>query len=312
MSGRVALLAVVTALLLAACSGSLHPASSQSALGRLPAPPHGGSVRTREAYYWRAAYTLVSKAGLCKQPQFTSKRTGVDRGKPSSGLLSVLAVLRRPHTASDNLPKNLGNRPPGRFVGYTRLASTVNGISYYVVPSSDPFFPHPIAGACYVDMVRTVREDASQIPVSIRTAMLKTVTRLLTVQRETSTRESGDGICVMYRGPHSSGGQCGANAGDIKHWGLLIGLGPISGVVPDGVASVTVRYSPGSGGRVTSATVRVVNNVFATAIARQVGGNVSNWPTVIWKSSDGKVINVVRGRTAGVGGSGWCGGCESG
>ena len=58
----------------------------------------------------------------------------------------------------------------------------------------------------------------------------------------------------------------------------------MSGVVPDGVASVTLRYR---GARPLNAPV--INNLFVAVPPRNAGGLAS----VVWQAADGTIVKIV-------------------
>ena len=64
-------------------------------------------------------------------------------GAPSSALLSMLGVLRRPQRPSDELNLASLHLGEGVYVGYTRLARVVAGTSYYVIPVAKPNCSEP-------------------------------------------------------------------------------------------------------------------------------------------------------------------------
>jgi hypothetical protein len=132
------------------------------------------------------------------------------------------------------------------------------------------------------------------------------VARELVIQREIRTRETGDGICLLYSGTRTGGGVCGANALDIRDWGLHAQFGRVSGVVPDGVASVTIHDPPYEGVPASTSTVKVVNNVFVSRMDATLTGRIAGTaPRVTWRSASGAIIKTVSGRVAGVGNSAW-------
>jgi hypothetical protein len=104
----------------------------------------------------------------------------------------------------------------------------------------------------------------------------------------------------------ANGGTCGATASQIASHGLLSAYGYISGVVPDGVASVTLSYPATRGSPAHTVTADVVGNVFATAIP-QPRGNVH--PTTTWHSASGATLKTILGTRHSNGPTGgWCGG----
>ncbi len=98
----------------------------------------------------------------------------------------------------------------------------------------------------------------------------------------------------------------GANAAQIEA-GEAVSTGPpgsdtsatITMIVPDGVASVTLRYPPGRASgyspKVSPAftiTTAPVGNEVVVAVPRSAGGGPIWKPTMIWKSADGRTRRV--------------------
>jgi Cytochrome C oxidase, cbb3-type, subunit III len=305
--GCLAFFAVTGAVFIAACGGSSRTTATTARLPGIPVPGPHASLLLRENYYLEIAARKARRSSACARVrQATVPAT--DSGTPDHALLSVLAALRKPYTATDALPRaTRGNAPKGRFVRYIRLATVVDGVSYYIVPSSSPNrFGGPAQSVCFVAIAADVRANARQIPISLRAKTLALVARDLVIEREIRPRETGDGICLLYSGAQTSGGVCGANALDVRDWGLEALFGRVSGVVPDGVARVTIHDPAYDGVSTATSTVRVVNNVFVSGMnATLAGRTFDTAPTVTWRSANGAIIKTVSGREPGVGGSAW-------
>jgi hypothetical protein len=71
-------------------------------------------------------------------------------------------------------------------------------------------------------------------------------TRLLASQRQAIARTGGAGICLLTDGANGNGGTCGATVSALLTSGLISAYGTLSGVVPDGVAAVTIHIPPTS------------------------------------------------------------------
>lgn len=226
---------------------------------------------------------------------------------PSASLLSVLGVLRRPAAARDQLPLllHLGPGVRGIQTRYIRLAQTRNGVGYYLVPVLSQSPGRPLPARCSAAQVAALRAELSGIPPRARAATIALQAEQIAGERRILQRLNTPGVCLMLESVQALSGQCGATGSEIRRQGLLTDLGPLSGVVPDGVASVTVGYPATAHRRALTVTAGVVGNVFATGIRPPTRGNVQ--PTLIWRSALGRVLRVAPGAGRTMGYS-FCGG----
>jgi hypothetical protein len=105
-------------------------------------------------------------------------------------------------------------------------------------------------------------------------------------------QQATGGVCLMFYGPNANGGTCGATASELNATGLISSISPLSGVVPDGVASVSVEYPGKAKTTQRTVTVGVVGNVFVTRIvSSSVFGHEQ--PKMIWRSAGGEIIKTV-------------------
>jgi hypothetical protein len=187
-------------------------------------------------------------------------------GTPSRSLLAILGVLRRPATPMDALPTSLRHSisTVGNFSGievfanYVRRARVVAGVSYYVWPVA-----HRPCGPL----------------------------------RALSEQETMD---IAYT--HGWGGAGDAatieNATSLGGGTSTFGKSTIVGLVPDGVAMVTLHYPAGKIGGFDrnhapafTLTTNVVGNVLVATIPR--GGNRLMAPmTMLWRAANGAVIKT--------------------
>lgn len=194
---------------------------------------------------------------------------------PSRALLATLGVLRRPASAADALPPRFARRllaggaTRAVFVRYVRRARVIAGSSYYVYPA--------IVGGCDLGKAHE--------------GVMELVTHV----------DLGHGI---YGG--SGGG--GDTAAQIKRRGGMFGSqgssrhATVTGVVPDGVATVTLYYpagpSSGFSHKVLPAVaikVRVVNNLWVANVPRGAS-NALRWTKVIWRAADSKILKAIPGQ----------------
>jgi hypothetical protein len=193
------------------------------------------------------------------------------QGAPSKSLLAILGVLRRPATAADRIPKNLGLSGAGgnAFVRYVRRTRVVNGSPYFIYPA--------IVSGCG----SRARQGMMHLNAEI---------------------DLGGGAIGA-----TGGG--GASAADIEQ-GRDISTGPpgsstsstVTMIVPDGVAKVVLRfpagrasgYSPKISPAVTIATAPVSNEV-VVSVPRSGGGGAIHEAKVTWLAADGRVIKAFDG-----------------
>jgi len=180
-------------------------------------------------------------------------------GEPSRSLLSILAVLRRPATPADSLPPSVG--PVGDpFVRYVRRTRVIDGRSYYLYPS--------LFGC----------EPGHQ-------GLMDLATRV-----------------ALGGGTIGGVGGGGASAADIEA-GRDVSTGSpgsatsatITMVVPDGVASVVLRYPAGRPSGYSpkispafAVTARPIGNEVVVRVPRSAGGGPIWAPSaMIWRMHDG-------------------------
>lgn len=184
-------------------------------------------------------------------------------GRPERSLLSILGVLRRPATQADRLPPGIGVVGDA-FAGYVRRTRVIGGRSYFL---------YPARSGC-----RPGHEGIMDLAINV---------------------DLGHGL----KGGTGGGG---ADAADIEA-GRAVSTGPpgsatsatITMVVPDGVASVVLRYPAGRASgyspRVSppfTVTTAPVGNEVVVTVPRSAGGGPIWAPKMIWRAADGRVIRV--------------------
>ncbi len=279
-----------------------HGHGSQSSPG---VHPPGGDAQALS--YVRAVDRKVMGRGACRPVRGVVPATRP--GAPNRALLSLLGVLRRPAQPTDKLPaalrQNAGHARE-TYVHYIRLARVAAGVSYYVVPADSTFHGPTFASACDTALRTAMRAELPHVPSQLRSRVLALQDQEIARLRALRRQAAQSGVCLMSNSQYANGGTCGATASQIGRAGLLSVYGYISGVVPDGVASVTLRYPAASGSPSRTVTADVVGNVFATAVA-QPRANV--YPTMTWHSATGATLKIVVGtRDSNGRAGGWCGG----
>jgi hypothetical protein len=204
--------------------------------------------------------------------------------------VSILGILRRPASAADRPPPTRGNLTEGAYLPFFRRARTVDGATYYIWPE---VWPIPGAAALHNRCIAAERAALRRehLPVNLRAAALRDAGTFF------AAPVLYPGIClgavhVPVPPPHLVGrffnfSECGATAAEIEQGGILgSAAGDVTGVLPDGVASVTLRYKDGR-----AFSQRIVGNVLAIKVTLERG---SFYRAEIWRAADGSVIKTIR------------------
>lgn len=227
--------------------------------------------------------------------------------QPSQAVLDALAPLRRPSGREDALPGN----GSGDLLFGQLYASSVRSVT-----AAD--------GTRLTILVARLDASAGQPPKRCRTLARAELVRLLKGRpsalrrralrlQDHAGRPSGphDGIFLFTRSGARLGG--GGGGGDVKDFlahGAFNSLGGggrgsrLSGLLPDGVASVTLQfpkrvsrgrnYKPRVFPSAFTRTVRVQENVVSLRVPR---GAEDAFPArMVWRASDGSVVRVVEQR----------------
>ena len=187
----------------------------------------------------------------------------MSEGKPERSLLSILGVLRRSATPADRLPPGVSGAGIV-FSRYVRRTRVIGESSYYL---------YPVIQGC-----RPGHEGIGNTALEVNI---------------------GHGLLGGVGGG-------GADASQIEQ-GEAVSTGPpgsdtsatITMVVPDPVASVTLRYPAGRASGYSpkisppfTATAAPIGNELIVAVPRSAGGGPIWKPTMIWRAADGRVIRV--------------------
>jgi hypothetical protein len=237
-------------------------------------------------------------------------KPSLNTGTPSGALLSMLGVLRRPQTASDQLPPRKIWRGPhskphtypygtypsadGIYDRYIRKARSRYGASYYVVPAANVNAIPPQPARCYREQRTALRQELPSIPRSLRATALALQPRYLSYERRRAA--SYPGIDVVALNDSGNGdGSSGYSVGEITSGHTLVSGAPsgvpvVYGLAPDGVRTVTFVYD--QGGHHQTFTVPVINNVFILHNPHQRLPDNGFPDKLIWRSG-GKIVKTI-------------------
>jgi len=252
----------------------------------------------------------------------------IDRGSPSPALTSVIGVLRQPATDADKLPellqRVLSRRSPGTgreiYVNDVRLARTVAGTRFYIVPMGNASGLKPVPAGCEAREIATLKHTLAHTPEASRT-------RILALQRQYLAWETYDerypqGIAEAELLPARLANQAGSYPQGIAGAQLLparlgnqagsfgsgstvaaiqngdAGLGfmranhslYLHGIVPSGVATVTLHRTANPS---YTTTATVINNVWVARLPINTV-NAAFPLEYIWRSAQGTVIKTLQ------------------
>jgi hypothetical protein len=236
----------------------------------------------------------VSKRAVC-QPKAPSPATLI-HDPPSQDLLSLFSVLRRPASPADAVsPQRLTQVPfiQSVFVDYVRVAHTVDGRSYEIVPARIGSPLPPASAAC----LHAVHEHLLHLlrgkPRGVRRRALGFFKAFVDLQHQVANAPPTETVFLFHHraGPLAGGG--GNTIDEIRRrgeWGFVrtrSGGTIVDGLLPDPVASVTTYYSRG-----VHRTDMVRDNMVSFVVPHDVPA-VSP-VKMIWRAADGSVVRAVH------------------
>lgn len=294
----VTLAVVAGALVLLSHRGGQSPSAPAAppdgtALSRLIANTPPAQLR-REFALIEAATKTVTATTACHVTM--PHGPTVIHGAPGRALLSTLGLLRRPATAADRLPaRALGQEGVAPYAGAARRALTVRHTAYYIVPIRETTAGEAPPQRCFSLQVQALQRALPTIPAALRSPTREIQAASIAYIRTLLTGPPQDAICQVTVSGTSSSSDCGEQLQAIQHGGVPgDDNGTYSGVVPDGVASVTLRFPPSTHRAASSVTGTVHNNVYVVRAAAAVPGKLPAVPTVIWHAADGQVLKTIR------------------
>lgn len=183
---------------------------------------------------------------------------------PDPSLLAILGVLRRPQVPAD-IPSTSPFPAPflaGIEVGYERLlATTPDGQRYFLIPGF--LRPPSVPTNCMPPLSPQQRHQQQLIAQQLRSH--PRFTFWIAQMGRNGVGGSGGGApataAAINAGLDTSGG-FGISGGSAQY---ETEYGTINGLVPDGVASVTLRYR-----RRADRTLAVTNNFFVLTVHRRI------------------------------------------
>jgi hypothetical protein len=251
----------------------------------------------------------ASNATAARDPVCSPYATHVpltSKGSPDRALTSILGVLRRPATQADRssliqevLPGGgpgggIGSSPPTGadvYINAIRRARTALGVTFYILPAGQVAGLRRTPARCEAEQTDALRHELRHVSTPPE-QILQLQRQYLAWQRYAALHP--EGIFLATVNAKAVGDDGGASTAQIEQQGLFDGnadrpVGALdSGVVPDGVATVTERYSDAR-----PVTARVVNNVFVAVPPHVPRHGDQGLMAFVWRSANGRLIDVI-------------------
>jgi hypothetical protein len=214
---------------------------------------------------------------------------------PGQALLSTLGVLGRPATAADRLPRGAGPiMGPGVsvYAGATRRAARIGGTSYYLVPIRQDLAGGFPSARCFTLQKAALDKAVPTLPAALRTPVREIEAAVIAYVNAQAAKHPTDAVCEVTAQRNGGGFSCSHTTAEIQH-GLYPDddNGVFNGIVPDGVASVTVSFREARDPRFRSVTTAVHGNVYAAPTGYS-GALKPGSATVVWRAADGRVLRT--------------------
>jgi hypothetical protein len=212
-------------------------------------------------------------------------------GSPGRPLLSLLGVLRRPAAPADRAGKREFSGVPYIYASSIRRAFAADGVSYYIAAGRRDSAAYRPSPRCFGLEVAALHADLSRIPASLRASTLRLQSAFISFDSKLLASGPSQMICTATVARHEGGSECGFAAAQIA-----AGIEPsddngtFNGIVPDGVATVTVFWRAAHVSE-RSATTPVVGNMYALRAGQANGSETV--VKVIWRSAQGQVMKTI-------------------
>jgi hypothetical protein len=298
----VAIAVIAITALHAAHHGSSRPAHQPAPQVARPAlhrvHPPSPAQRAIDAIVGKATVQTIRSDHAC---QNANRGATIVHGSPGQQLLSRLGVLRRPAIPSSTLQTLLaaGFTAGARVdIDYIRLAQIAYGNAYYLIPEGNPSGRGTIPARCFTEFRTRLEQLTARLPPAERTAALEQQSQDLRGMRQQAAQPA---LCFAIvttrhvRPPNGVNSGCSSTTSFLHPGWQGIGQGDRAGgqifaaIVPDGVATVTLKFSASGNDPARTLTARAVNNVVAFKIPPHTAH--AAFPTAfIWRSAEGHII----------------------
>lgn len=282
IAATVAVTVAVVAVILTVGHGHGRPPSA----GHHPPlqPPSQSAVAS---YLNHARRVTASRDRACggAPRMFQGRPTTFSERTPSRALLLELAVLRRPATAADRLPRRYfrGLLPFGGVVyeRYIRRARVVDGVSYFLIPGHVEPSPGETPPRCYAEERAALQNVVPPPPAGQRAAILRAADQILARERQSPgglPAEPFDGVTTLTVGPGAGGAGCCATASNLMSNVSIGSVGQtFNGIVPDRVAFVSFYFAKTASQNPLTIIAHATHAITATVSSNMYVLNPGKW-----------------------------------
>ncbi|WP_270038841.1 hypothetical protein [Solirubrobacter ginsenosidimutans] len=250
----------------------------------------------------RAIKQVYAGAPSCKPPDPFAQRTTTTDADPSADLLNTFAIFRRPATAEELALATKERRLPagGLYRRYARIVMSASGRRQLVLPAQNARSYQPRPQRC----VDSLRRHMAALLRGHDAAFKRGTSRVLeqVIRDEWAGEAQGptEGIFLFtYDGHGTGGGGGGADLNTLRTKGMFFSFGGgarpslVTGLIPDGVASIELLYPATADSAEVKRTVAVRDNVVSYEVRRS-GIDALVEPQMTWLAADGSVVRVVN------------------
>ncbi|MFZ0040092.1 MAG: hypothetical protein WAK93_02200 [Solirubrobacteraceae bacterium] len=223
--------------------GGLAAAQTTGGLGHND--PHARKLESELVGLLNSASQYVDRHyPQCRFRQPAAAAPRLVHGPPDRALLATLAILRRPAAPGDTLPSYLRRDQPFTaeiYVDYVRVAHAVDGATFFLFPVRQRAIPQP-PRVCVTRSHARLLELLEGKANDLRRLTLKEDAQQ--AREQTHRIRARDGLFVFSR----NGGDGGGDSASLRRWGSFMtsssnnGPSEVTGVIPDGVVSITAIY----------------------------------------------------------------------
>jgi hypothetical protein len=266
----------------------------------------------------QSAITAALNTAYAKDPACQTASVPVSRspvltgGPPPASLLSAIPALAPPAPSGAVLPAALSQLTDliqGAIdVRYVTKARVVDGTSYWLVPvqgAGHAALSAAAAKRCDRVEISALISELAEVPVAQRSATrLHGEAEFVEGASQLQTSTLHDGLDLFTTRGTVAGSSFGGGLGpaQLETSGLLDysgsdrgGVNRIDGVVPAGVAQVTLQFA--STDVRANLNVRVVNDVFVLTLP--TGARHQRLISMLWLNASGMVIKSINERSSG-------------